>query len=103
MNCKINFLMMYGCLILALASLTSAQTYKVIQLGSLGGKNSDAAGINDKGQVVGTSSIHNSGQGRHRHAFLWTDGKGMQDLGTLIYAHSGNGLITAGHMIGEFR
>ena len=33
--------------------------------------------------MTGTAYLHNSGQGRHAHAFLWTNGKGMQDLGTL--------------------
>jgi probable HAF family extracellular repeat protein len=82
MNHKIR-LLTWGWTAVALVSFASAQSYKVIQLGALGGE-SYAAGINGKGQVAGTSYISNHGQGgHHTHAFLWTSGKGMQDLGTL--------------------
>ena len=37
-------------------------------------------GVNDFGQVVGESSTFS---GLTTHAFLWTKGKGMHDLGTL--------------------
>jgi probable HAF family extracellular repeat protein len=48
-------------------------------LGTLGGANSLAYKINDRGQVVGYSEI---GAGETRHAFLTTDGS-MRDLGTV--------------------
>jgi probable HAF family extracellular repeat protein len=67
--------------VLTIGSLASAQSYKVIELGSLGGELSQAFGINDNGQVVGASTLRDSSS--IPHAFLWTDGKGMQDLGTL--------------------
>jgi probable HAF family extracellular repeat protein len=67
--------------LLALGALSSAQSYKTIELGSLGGKNSEGFGINDSGQVVGYSQFSYSRT--DFHAFLWTEGKGMQDLGTL--------------------
>ena len=59
-------------------------------LGTLGGKNSNAFGMNDLGQVVGESETRRGGASEI-HAFLWTpsgrDGvKGnprMKDLGTL--------------------
>ena len=55
-------------------------------LGTLpGGVASKAYGINDKGQVVG-QSLHPPIPPRQEpvsHAFLWTPGVGMQDLGTL--------------------
>jgi probable HAF family extracellular repeat protein len=51
---------------------------KVTDLGTLGGKESEAHDVNDRGQVVGWSYPK---KGAH-HAFLWQDGK-MRDLGTL--------------------
>jgi probable HAF family extracellular repeat protein len=50
-------------------------------LGTLGGAQSTALGINNKGWIVGTSM---TGTGRGLlHAFLWTPAGGMQDLVTL--------------------
>ena len=48
-------------------------------LGTLGGTNSSAAGINARGEVTGTSDTECGSS----HAFLWTPSGGMQDLGTL--------------------
>jgi len=53
------------------------QDGKMLDLGTLGGNNSDAQDINDHEQVVGYSGI-----GGKNHAFLWQDGK-MFDLGTM--------------------
>jgi probable HAF family extracellular repeat protein len=57
---------------------------KIRVLGKLGGFGrgalSAAMGINNLGQVVGTSTVDTS---LHVHAFLWTPNAGMQDLGTL--------------------
>ena len=47
-------------------------------LGTLGGRDSQAFAINVKGQVVGVSNVNP----HVRHAFLWADGK-MTDLGAL--------------------
>ena len=48
-------------------------------LGTLGGAEAAAFGVNNEGQVVGWSLVH---EGSRRHAFVWTDG-GMVDLGVL--------------------
>ncbi len=53
----------------------------VLDLGTLpGGANSAATDLNDQGVVVGHSEIGASGTS---HAFVWTAGGGMTDLGTL--------------------
>ena len=51
---------------------------KLRDLGSLGGKQSRAAAINDASQVVGTSLADN-GQGFSWHPFIWKNGK-MSDM-----------------------
>jgi probable HAF family extracellular repeat protein len=53
--------------------------YQFIDLGTLGGEESSARGINDSGEVVGEATLPNWAG----HAFLWEDGIGMRDLGTL--------------------
>ena len=53
------------------------QNGKMTDLGTLGGWLSDAAGINESGQIVGTSSTSKLG---NRHAFLWQNGE-ILDLG----------------------
>jgi probable HAF family extracellular repeat protein len=57
---------------------------KMIDLGTLGGENSSASAINDKGQVVGVSEDK---EGTYR-GFLWQDGK-MVPLDSLLPADSG--------------
>lgn len=48
-------------------------------LGTLGGMNSEALGVNDAGQVVGDAQVASGDS----HAFIWTQAHGMHDLGTL--------------------
>jgi len=54
---------------------------QVIDLGTLGGTNSNGLGINASGQVTGYSEI--AGSPPYRHAFLYAPGTGLQDIGTL--------------------
>jgi probable HAF family extracellular repeat protein len=53
-------------------------------LGTLGGPESRAVAINERGQVVGRAETKAKDEAGHpiSHAFLWEDGK-MRDLGTL--------------------
>jgi probable HAF family extracellular repeat protein len=51
----------------------------MIDLGTLGGRQSFAYGLNIHGQVVGSAQVPSGDW----HAFLWTPEAGMQELGTL--------------------
>ena len=55
-----------------------AARLRIVDLGTLGGCCSFAEGINDHGEVVGSSDVGES----ISHAFLWRRGH-MSDLGTL--------------------
>jgi len=55
-----------------------AVTISVTDLGTLGGSASSGFGVNNKGQVVGTSRMPGD---KKLHGFLYSDGK-MTDLGT---------------------
>ena len=79
----------------------SAQvTWRITDLGTLGGTHSLAAGINNLGQVVGTSNIAPPRVGEV-HAFLWTAKDGMIDLGTLGGAWSeASGINNRGQVVG---
>lgn len=71
------------------ATAASAQTlqYELVDLGTLGGRQSHALALNAHGDVVGSSDIALRGRSRRAslgrtHAFLWQQGF-MHDLGTL--------------------
>jgi len=55
-----------------------AAEYERIDLGTLGGRQSFAAAINNRGQIVGSSDTPTN----QTHGFLWEDGA-MIDLGAL--------------------
>ena len=68
----------------------------IIDLGTLGGSTSNAADINDLGQVVGAASLASGAS----DAFLYTDGV-MSDLGTLGgTGSSASGINDAGQVVG---
>jgi probable HAF family extracellular repeat protein len=62
-----------------------AQDYQITDLGTLGGKSSEALGINVWGHVVGDSCV--DGLCLKTHPFLWTPESGMHDLGTLPHGN----------------
>ena len=80
------------------------ETGKVTDLGNLGGTGQGGFGnlawnINNQGQVVGSSNLRGDA---NFHAFLWTSGAGMQDLGTLSGDASSVaiGINDAGNVVG---
>lgn len=78
LHCLGGFLLIWW----VVAEAHAQGTYDVIDLGTLGGTQSSAAGINESGQVAGSSgSADNSVR-----AFLWTDtnSNGQSDPGEMI-------------------
>jgi probable HAF family extracellular repeat protein len=65
-------------------------------LGTLGGTNSYAYGINSSGEVVGGADI----SGDVEHAFLWQSGGGMHDLGALGGDSYALGINNSGQVAG---
>lgn len=81
------------------AVLAANADYTVTDLGTLGGTFAYAFRINEAGQVVGASTTAAGDE----HAFLWTDRKGMIDLGTLVgsTASVAWGINDQGVVVGE--
>lgn len=65
-------------------------------LGVLGGYFSSASGINDKGQVVGTTNINEGGS----HAFIWDSTNGMKDIGTFGGNSEANSINAKAEVVG---
>jgi len=73
---------------------------RVRELGTLGGTNAYAVGLNDHGQVVGASEF--SPGNATTHAFRWTRGAGMIDLDPAGAADSvANAINNKGHVVGR--
>lgn len=68
--------------VFAIASQGFAQSYTVVDLGTLGGENSFARDINNAGQITGTAYTGASPGEILYSSFLWQDGV-MIDIGTL--------------------
>ena len=84
----------------ALSTHCAAESYTVTDLGTLGsGYGSRATGINSGGQVVGLSYTATAFD---QHAFLYSDGSGMIDLGTLGGSNSyAYGINDSGQVVGQ--
>jgi probable HAF family extracellular repeat protein len=83
-------------------AVLSNEVPQVYHLGTLGGASSEAVAINNSGQVAGWAE--NSSQ--ERHAFSWTDGGGMEDLGTLSEgagSYEAREVNNAGQVIGDYQ
>jgi len=84
----------------AFSTPAPAQTYRLVDLGTLGGAHSCANAINAKGDAVGVSTLNAGDVGGH--AVLWSGGK-MTDLGTfenLTYSEA-HGISDNGQIVGE--
>jgi probable HAF family extracellular repeat protein len=95
MNRRIAFLIVF---IICICDFSQATTYKVTDLGTLGGSWSVASSINESGQIAGTSSLKDSD---NSHAFLYSGGT-MTDLGTFGGRSScAFGINNHGQVVGE--
>lgn len=80
------------------SGVVSLPRYSVTDLGTLGGKSSTAHGLNNAGQVVGSSATP-----VFLRAFLWTSGR-MRDLGGLEDGGSQAVAVNeAGQVVGDSR
>jgi probable HAF family extracellular repeat protein len=82
--------------LLGLQQAARAQLYDAIDLGTLGGTNSEAYGINDSGSVVGYSYL--AGDSTY-HAFV-DNGTTMTDLGSLGGDSEARGISNSGLIVG---
>jgi probable HAF family extracellular repeat protein len=89
------------CVVLFTTPTLTAQRYTVTDLGTLGGIQTIASGINQAGDVTGSANL--TCDACYSHAFLYKNGK-LRDLGTLPGATVSAGLgISGGEEEGEVR
>src|SRR5437867_13059882 len=72
------------------ASMQVASSVQITDLGTMGGKEASAAGINDNGLIVGASEVPCPCPEPNEppvHAFVWQNGS-FTDLGTLVGQNS---------------
>lgn len=66
----------------------------LVDIGYLNGQSTDVTGLNNAGQVAGSSFVRDlggeGGSGAIYHAFVWSKSSGMRDLGTLGGVRSSN-------------
>jgi len=89
------------CVLTLLVNVAGAQEGEITitDLGTLGGNNITAYGINNLGQVVGESWVADNSS---VHAFMWSAESGMTDLGTLGgLGSSARGINDLGQVVGE--
>jgi probable HAF family extracellular repeat protein len=85
-------------------AFTWTESTAMVDLGTLGGRDSAAVDVNDDGQVVGWSYTVGSldSDGSIRHAFLWSAPNGMVSLGTLGGTNSEATAVNAhGGVVGQ--
>jgi probable HAF family extracellular repeat protein len=93
-------------LLLVVNSAWALPRYLIENLGSLGGKWGSANDINNKGQVCGYSALSTEFNTEtltfREHAFRYTDGIGMQDLGVLKVGENSfcTGINDLGQVVG---
>jgi probable HAF family extracellular repeat protein len=88
---------------LLVATGAFAQDYTVTDLGTLGGDESEAHAVNDKGQVVGWSRLPHDPTygGQPQHAFIYDQGT-ISDLGTLGgHWSTAHGINNTGWVVGR--
>ena len=99
MNARAIRLTLIGSLGVALALVSGsslATTFRLTDLGTLGGTSSEGVALNASGQATGFSTT----AGGETHAFRW-DGTTMLDLGTLGGANSrGRAINASGQVTG---
>src|SRR5712692_5455338 len=79
------------------AAPAAAAGYAIVDVGTLGGASSEATGVNNSGQVVGSSTTAAGAT----HGFLYAGGA-MTDLGTMIGGSSSHatGINDLGQVVG---